>query len=429
MALSEFINRPSARSEKRDVHGIFAVLALCASINGCANKAVLQQVPQLAAKTAVNDLAGQCERKEYQDGDIIKTPVGDVQLKGWKLIVDVDAADAYLNKFPGKSFGFYLSDGLSTRLEYPDDLTLRGRRTLIRDNRKYLILPTFPRPESGKINLTLVVRQKGKEVEQTSYSLQLATNNTDKNGVPAKQVISEKPLPQVFEIQEFLNTIQSQLIIGRPNVVIYHPDRGGYCKDQPGCGPNGEFVPDSGGDIFVDMEYFAEPRLKDINDGQMVFFHEYAHYFMNDRIEKPLKQENHHAIYENYKRLLRRTGYKPDDRKRSLIQEQKEIKALREHPVFKIFREDSYCENHLKEKDKPLEMGHPHENYKELFASTLTTLKYFPQEFIMRYGSLNDEDKKAVAEEIKTLIEIMGVPLMKKFFVPEIETVKAACGI
>lgn len=411
MALEENHNQP--RSVQSKTHPIYslAVLAFCAATSACVHKAQTtppSQKPQITVPSVpvkAPDVGEVCRPDVFKDGETIKTSVGEIKVKGWKLLIDREAVRTYFQNHPGQSLRISSSDDMGASFVWPEDLQRRSK-----------VFASYPRPEVDEVYITFSLREANKEIEHKVYTVKMATNNVGASGVRASQIVSEVSVgDHVAEMQNFLDTIQQDWMVGRPNVMIYDAGDGNT--------RSGQYI-DSVGRISLTSNWFTEPRLKAENDGFIVFFHEYMHFLMHNLFEKNNSQKNNYAVYEAYQKLLAAAGYK--DKNAGMVGQYQQVRTLSDHPVFKILREDAYIDDALKDKQKKISMGHPNDNYRELFASLFTTLRFFPDQFIKNYQGLKAPDKKLVAEVLTMVLTPFGSSVSQ--LIPEIDKIRQACG-
>ncbi|MCX8197924.1 MAG: hypothetical protein N3F07_01885 [Candidatus Micrarchaeota archaeon] len=129
--------------------------------------------------------------------------------------------------------------------------------------------------------------------------------------------------------------------------------------------------------------------LSDSALAKLVIFHEQSHAFFDFSAPQEAKSRMERLF-------LQAMGSKKPSASQDIALE-------KEHPIFPLFDESSYC------KGKSPQLGHPYDGASELFASASAVLRFFPSEFLSRLRRLEQEDKSAskTAKEIaRAVLEI-----------------------
>lgn len=141
--------------------------------------------------------------------------------------------------------------------------------------------------------------------------------------------------------------------------------------------------------IMIPVKNFLNPEFK--RQGVMGLFHELGHGF----VFTLLRHKNlfvKKLIKKAYVDLVERAGF---DVFKSRLDYNKTTES---NPYFSIFDESSYIFGY------PSELGHPYSSVGELFASTLTVIRFFPQEFSKRFKTMSLKEQLAVKDVFDTLI-------------------------
>jgi hypothetical protein len=159
--------------------------------------------------------------------------------------------------------------------------------------------------------------------------------------------------------------------------------------------------------IMPSTEVF-EPETK--NNAEMTAAHELTHSILHNSALSGKVFEKAEALHNEHNQVLKKFGKE----------------ALIESEFMKVFRESTYIKTKTGEKSLA---GHPWDNENELFASALSTLRYFSSEFIAEFNKLNPEDKKIAEAFLNKVLDFLtsinSDPKDLKALLPEIEKIRA----
>jgi len=149
---------------------------------------------------------------------------------------------------------------------------------------------------------------------------------------------------------------------------------------------------------------FTDPLFKD--NELAIGFHELSHAMLQRQIDLENDEVPVTKMIEAYRGLARAGGFRLPIEISGLLGPGPELESS---PVFAIFDESYYVDQaKIKQMEKKGDSyGHPYSNFNELFASAMTVVHFFPEQFIHRYGSLAPRQQIAVKNVVGALDTII----------------------
>ncbi len=340
--------------------------------------------------------------KIYISGETIENPVASIKIEGWNLVFDKEKLGRYQSSPDRVAFVL-----VGAPFYTPPDMNVFRAEPVIR------ALPSPEFRQKGLIYLHFTETDKsGGIVRSEVYPIKLKYYSTPKKDeFETPRIFSEVQLdPDLLEKAKKTAEALGQLSYYTPIYI--------YKNDDPGRG--GDFDP-STKRIDLPSIMFTDPVFKD--EGIIRLSHEMAHAIMSNVINNHLDPRLNVMLVEVYKNLVLAAAtidpklFTFPMRTFSLFGAPEEV---RNNPYFSIFSESSYVKTDAN-KDVLATYSHPFSNHDELFASALTVLRSFPDQFIARYMTLDPKMREPIREVVQTIIgplpqESEGFPM--KDFLP-----------
>lgn len=172
--------------------------------------------------------------------------------------------------------------------------------------------------------------------------------------------------------------------------------------------------------IILDSRFFTDPRFE--NYGKLAACHDMAHSLT---VWTPQSQESidtSQDIKRSFNRLreqiLRPKDVKLDD---------DESEEIDKKSVFRVIDESTYIQPKGSPKVPGWLLGHPYENYQEMFASGLDVMRNFPKEFTLEYSSLPVKEQSLIGQAACGIIrhlETLRYDLDVRGLIPEADEIK-----
>ncbi|MDO8523733.1 MAG: twin-arginine translocation signal domain-containing protein [bacterium] len=328
------------------------------------------------------------QKRIYREGDVINVHGAKIRIKGWSLIVDLREM-----RIPESEFRFELI------------------------NR-----PLIERPEIGKY-----YRAFYSENDNGTLSLSMLPDSSDpvyllytqyqyrltSGGDGVRRDVDVEKIPTAIEIYPIVLTSYAkpdrdgvtrdfyEVNLGSDVGRALHEQRKAfapflalnyyhqlYVHDSP-SGHSAHTLPDVR-QIHIESGCFVNPTFED--EGLVAAFHERSHMVRKTIQDARLLQGAYVHLqnaYESILRLERSSAYKP----------------------FQVFTESHYAKNkhsffsNLQDAHEAVTpMGHPYDDANELFASTATVMRFFPDEFVQKYRSLPGIEKEVAQKAVHAVL-------------------------
>jgi hypothetical protein len=362
-----------------------------------------------------NDLPTEREIRFYRSGETIPNDVTPIRIEKWKLFFDKKRIEDYFKKFPDRRIVFTLvNPNISGILRFTasqDGIFVLNK---IEDENNIIMValpPSYDLPNEDQI-VYLHFREietKGKEqkiVRDNVYPIKL--NFYTYNPINRENfeidvylpIYSEVPLSNDLfkKIYEICKIFYNRFISYFPRVYIFEYRKRPWYKVSDDFG---SYIYEENR-IELASKNFTNPLFP--NEGIITAFHELSHVIVKEIVFDEDQRLNQ-ILFEVFKVLNDKSGIKVFSR--YSIPPKEEIKAvekLEDNVYFSIFDESFYIKKVYRIETL---LGHPYDDYSELFASALTVLRFFPNEFIQRYNQLNPEQRKVVAKVVRTIFKIL----------------------
>ncbi len=341
----------------------------------------------------------------YKDGEVIETPYVNVKIDGWRFLIDQEAlkastteksatfsissSDAVLRQRLNVGFGGYASSALESEIE----------------GRKYWELVAYPASVSPNKpqRVYLHVEERNIETDEsktTSYPVDISFD-THISGEEYQKVrfYSEIQLDEETKkrIDKMLAVFDKFTPRGAPQVYIFKDEnieyRGGVYSE---------------GQTKVPSNLFTSPEFQD--EGLAKIFHETCHGVMEQFLTLKADLGPSSEVFNAFKGLVEGAAEIDPDLFKipmpsfGLFGVPKEVE---ENPYFSIFDESNYVNLPPDKYGQEGTYGHPYSNFDELFASALTVIRFFPDQFIENYDSLDAKVQEKVQKTVKAVFGVL----------------------
>lgn len=377
------------------------------------------------------------DERVYTDKDEIKTPLGRIRIDGWKVAVDSTDVSATLNH--GLEFRLVAKCSNGDSHGYISGIPKKGNDREIIELKDFVERPkmpmtgwpgtnnyyyfnTLPHPNgNGRITLELALfdPRAGENGRIDIFNYNFNPNiyyypfeeNSDKLRVISEKNVGKSLLAKVHDIHRLFSGYEDDLS------VILAIDENAQKIDfrRTPSTEFGEFTANRF--ILMTTDNFTLPFFP--RQPEMYATHEIAHnIFHSSNISKyigkrDLELEAKAALENSFKALIDYSGGDPSS------------------PLFRIFTENRHLG--VSDQGMPSIMGYPSRTPSELFASTVTVLRYLKSGFLKDYGELVAYQralvKQVCANTIKILTEINpSRDLLKRAF-PDIDLISRRIGL
>lgn len=340
-------------------------------------------------------------KKYYTSGDVIDTGTERIKIEGWELVPDVrHHAPNKRNRNIETDFlliphniGFNLHRG-----SYSPTPGLVGPTKIL----------VFPHYRDGVAYLRFTERQDGEITNEGTCEIRVKYYTQRSSKSKLANVCSEVPLEDsTFDRISGLHGVFTKFA-SEPTVFIRRERKHGY----------GAYNPDA---IHLPSRIFINPKHQ--NEGIIVLFHELAHGLIYE-VTVADKQTANMAMYRAYEHLVKRSGVEIASVKSLLLFGHSQKR--RENPYFSIFDESTYINVNGIQRNPTL-------NYRELFATTLTVFRFFPDQFIERFEGFSLRHKSALVQVGRAVFECLDFlnddPKELARLLPKHARLKKALGI
>lgn len=350
-----------------------------------------QQAPQTApsppsAPTLEND-------KIYTEGQKFSGLGLEFSLEDWTLIMDRTGLYEFFRANPGKDLGVKIIGPDGTKID--DFFCLKHRAGYCNPG---IHLGTDEEnlksrwhighgSEADQNTVQIVLQLTGSKVEQQkTFMVHIDNKVKPEDFTNAKRVRSQVSLPDsavstIANLTQLFDDFKGE----PPTIIIEKLYK--YPMDV-----RGDYNPARNVILLGDKD-FKNPQLW--NHMPLILFHELAHWIF--------EQENYATLplasnaQKIYAQFFRHAGYRAVPQ----LMEDK----IKTSNLFALFTEKNYkSKKHTQAENKG---GHPFENVNELFASTLTVLYYFGDEFVERYQQLSAPEQQTAAQHLRNFYAII----------------------
>lgn len=352
----------------------------------------------------------QSERAIYGDGDTIETPAGDFKIDGWKIVLPSEQ-----NLDGNRAYSAYILGGRPGAFSAGRDI-LSAHTISIVDNKVSEPYAEFIPPFLSD-PMALIVVSNGTQssarniagaylVEPTMYS---------EYGMQWGTVLSEASIdPKELEKVAALRDAFEKFVLGLAPI---------YVKKSPALKEEKEQV--SGGfqsptDRIIEMadKAFTDPLYE--GEALGTAFHEMSH----DIVSEFKEYDFISTLYEL------EAAYQPI----AATYNREQSGAERARELIGVLTESTYIPV-PGEKLGASAAGHPWDNYNEMFASTLTVMRFHTDGFLRRFASLNAPEKAVVASFVQAaynaLYKLKSFDLEEDLnaLLPETDLIRRSLGI
>jgi hypothetical protein len=308
----------------------------------------------------------------YRDGDTIKTPYGDVEIRDWKLIFT-----------PNSGAKDYMISAVVPSADWTSLIRDFGCfENCVKYDGSYM-LTAFPSDLSGMVSLVAVNLTDNTRV---SYDIKL-----NFRAYPSLKPSIFTELRVKEDVLERLHTMRNifGLFCREPRLYVLNVD--GKYRELKNS-DNDQYTTNA---ILLSSRLFDSPEYA--GQDEQYPFHEFSHCL--GRIMEADK-DFRAKFYQAYNELARRAGIRLKNLKENIdvscCDAYSDTPSPEKDPRFSLFDESRYI-NANTGKDFDF-VGHPFHNPRELLASGLTVFRFYAQEFAQGYGNLNSDNRELVRE-------------------------------
>lgn len=336
------------------------------------------------------------KQQVYRSGETIEDPATPITIDGWQLLFDDEMLKSY-TKAGEKNVNFSLFVPQSLG---PVRQVWGGGGSYISQEadekgKVYRRMPALP-PDKGEVYLRFTEKDRLGDVTREGIyiiNLQSYTYEATRRGLFDPKIFSEIPLDQsqfkeVFEHAKMLKNF----LPDSPRIYIL--------KHREGLQRSGYHAREERYEALMSIK-LTEPLYP--NEALMSLDHELSHGIMDSIMQDSADQRVNVQIWQAYEEVLKEAGFKVPMPVPKLLPPPREALNL---PTFAIFREGSYTQEKYGLEADGMH-GHPYTNSTELFASGLTVLRFFPNEFINRFTKLTPSQKKAVRAAFHAFLAVL----------------------
>lgn len=351
------------------------------------------------------------ESRPYLNGESIATPYGDVRVDGWRVgvpqqILDESSKDGaevsfrLIDQVDQSSISTFSSYNFSAELDKEGDTVNWMNMLPNRDGEPVLLV----------MSVSSSAQKGAQETSQTfRISPKVYTDTGSEHGrVFSQYPASTKQLRDLADIGDLFRAFDTLSISP-----VYFVNSGPGAKFEEGSSAGGVNIYTSGV-IVVSSRALESPQFKD--EASQIVFHEHAHDLMRVLLSMDGANRPSYVLSEYYKKIA--STYDGD--------RQGEI------TLNDILTESTYIvvEGYGRGRSN---IGHPEDNFNEMFASTLSVLRFHADGFLDNFSKLKKQERELIAGFVGAVIESLGV-LNKdqkalEDLLPGIQKIKKALGI
>ena len=335
--------------------------------------------------------------KIYKSGEVIENPVTTIKIDGWRILFDRVKMENYRANSISRQPEFRL---INPYKEQPvvtptggygtSDVDQHGKR--VPGLGAFVQIQTHPLANDQLIFLQFSEEEKGQIVRSEIYPIDLENFTYKAQKMERTVVFSEEPLNEtrlrnIYELRKLSGKFNFP---SPPDILIFKS------TDKENRGGEYSYIDDS---IYLPSILFTEPDFE--NEGTFSLWHELSHGIYQNAINERRDQRIVSKLFDAYKNLIEAAGYKIPMPSYSLFGVPKQVA---ENPYFRIFSESSYVPS---KRPVGVEYGHPYSDDTELFASGLTILRFFPNEFTERFKSLDQNQQLVVGNAAACIIDVL----------------------
>lgn len=341
------------------------------------------------------------EARIFRSGETIEVaPNLPVKLDGWRITVKNKDLEEFRSKSPYEELqmtviepGADTPPSIGTSSSTYVELTKDGKRITFTptDRESYLVVERTLDEYIEDPDEPDGYRVVHKKYDIDTYQLEPESYENRKPKGDAKyfavEVKSESDIGQANLDAIGAMAERFSPFIDVPDIFIYHTDD----KDQRG----GVYSADSHRVEFTSIS-FTDPLFK--KEGETKAFHELSHALMQNRINFQQDQRPVLTMFDAYHKLVRAAGWRIPIPGFGLLGPPDEIEN---NPYFRIFDESHYTPELKKSISS---YGHPYSSYNEMFASVMSILHFFPDQFIANYMALTPKQR----EPVRTIVQAVN---------------------
>lgn len=154
--------------------------------------------------------------------------------------------------------------------------------------------------------------------------------------------------------------------------------------------------------VYLSSPLFTHPDPP--NEGFLALHHELSHVLFAAVRNNIVDQRLNGRMFDTYKALVDSVSKSGQCGELAVPFAFSVRDCVGNSPQFSNLDEDTY----MKRLNVSKGGGHPHDNYDELFASSLTVFRYFPDQFLERFFESDPETKKAASKVLNNVVDILG---------------------
>lgn len=348
---------------------------------------------QLQDETVYND------DRQYTDGETILSEIGSMKVNGWKIYINSENIKQYFQQNPDNSLKVYIyALGIPGQL----DRTMQKVYLNNKDDSKNEFELNIPPSQS--MEYCLEIKSYNSNNNNTSIQLYKILPKYYKSELKGVDIIS--PVPLTAKLTTMVEKVWNPFkeILASPPHTLY------MCPSSD----------DEGASYALELNTVScdIKKMSNLDEMERSLYHELSHalfWKLSLHLNRS-DQNNAKNVFQSYKNIMNYNGWSLDD----LDQEFDDfinfktftiehIKEFETESLIRIFDESSYVHStkdffDLKKHDP---MGHPYENYNEFFASAMTVLRYFSDQFLENYKGLKDEEKHLVKPTVQVIFDII----------------------
>jgi hypothetical protein len=387
----------------------------------------------------------------YESGDEIKTPLGTITTKGWKVMMD-DVTTSFLAWQGGSGENYYVfkfknasgdtwqifNTAKEPKLVFPAGTKSMESEHDANQYKGFYIDPKAADPiisievlefpgERASLESELLadenqlkkIRKAHRRQASHSYRYKLKLKgyaSPEEKNSKNPRMFAEGRVPE-GELRN-LGALHELFCKFRPVAPLYIYGEGKndpYSKGETRAEKTRHFDPLYTRVVLANQD-FTDPSFP--GQGQQVATHEMSHGILHGSQLEGAQFEAYGKLRDAYSEMMKVAN--------------ENANGPEKEPCLSVLREYSYYKNHPQnpEDADTLPAGHPWSNTDELFASSVSVFRYYAKDFIKKFKALDPESKKLTAEAGKRVMNFLhsmnSDPATLKRLIPHIEEIELA---
>ncbi len=328
-------------------------------------------------------------KPHYTEGDVIQTPIGDLVVEGWQVQRAIKKTDDP-NGLDDFKISIVDEFGSSTYFEKNGGSYVLGRG---KSGKFVDALPFYPSPYGDPVTLILnmgsrAVAHANSGNPTVAYSIKPRVF-TESQSIEYGFVLSQEPvdLGQLKQVANLREAFQP-FVLGLAPIYVF-ADTTKTVKDEVISGGSQD---SRKGVIEMQTSAFTNPLYE--GEALGTAFHELSHEFIRHLLENtaayPSSADIVYGLQGAYKPIA--ATYKGEYRADTLAG---------------ILTESTYI--HVP--GKPVgssRAGHPQDNFNEMFASTMTIMRFHTEPFLAAFDKLKDTDKHLIKSFVRATFNALA---------------------